>query len=138
MAGRQAILRIDRIQPLWLQLELHLIFCSPCMECPIRRPSARALHAVQPCATALSYSRQFFFGHIVIMAVVQPPPLSALADAPLSPLGVDSKPATTGRELWKSAPCVVLITRRPGCSKCLALLLCFVSTTRHLQLASTY
>ncbi len=63
--------------------------------------------------------------HIVTMAVVQPPPLSALAEAPLSPLGVDSKPATSGRELWKSAPCVVLITRRPGCSECLALLLWF-------------
>ncbi len=135
MAGRQAILRIDRIQPLCLQpLELHLIFVALVWSASL----GDLLHVRCTLRYSLELQQAVFFRPIVIMAVVQPPPLSALADAPLSPLGVDSKPATTGRELWKSAPCVVLITRRPGCSKCLALLLCFVSTTFHLQLASTY
>ena len=50
------------------------------------------------------------------MAKVQPPPLTALADAPLRPLGGVKGDTVNAKELWKSSPSVVLVLRRPGCS----------------------
>lgn len=53
------------------------------------------------------------------MAKVQPPPLTALSDAPLRPLGGSKADSVPANELWKSSPSVVLVLRRPGCSACL-------------------
>ena len=62
------------------------------------------------------------------MAKVQPPPLTALADAPLRPLGGVKGDTVPAKELWKSSPSVVLVLRRPGCS---AFLCCYEKHAVH-------
>ena len=63
------------------------------------------------------------------MAKVQPPPVTALADAPLRPLSGVKGDTVSAKELWKSSPSVVLVLRRPGCSVCLC---CDVERILHL------
>ena len=65
---------------------------------------------------------------LAVMAKVQPPPLTALADAPLRPLGGGKGDTVPAKELWKCSPSVVLVLRRPGCS---AYLCCYAKHAVH-------
>jgi len=59
--------------------------------------------------------------HVARMAPVTPLPVtSSLADAPLKPLLSPSGEAVKAGSLWRDAPAVIVVVRRPGCQLCRA------------------